>query len=262
MGDFAFLELSAIRYFQRDPPYYVTVDVVERDDADRRMPFSDPPRAVLADPGGLFQSWGEYERKLSALLEAGSLKTGPCEVLHCLAAFGPNPELLPWLEQFDVGARDHEDSLYRAAAEDVNDLHRATAIYLLAHTRDEDRLLVALGRAIYDGSSAVRNNAIRVMAEMARQRPQLPYPAQDLIAAMDFPTATDRNKATAAVALLADSPAHRGQIEAVAAPIAIRLLMLEQPNNHDPAYALLKSLSGEDFGPTNVQAWESWYASR
>lgn len=261
-GEFATVEFSLIRYFQRDVPYYLTIDVVEQEDADRRLPFREPPQGQFDDPGGLLGLWAEYEEDFRALIGSGALKTGPCEVFHCLAAFGANPDLQPYLAKFDTGVREHEDALYQVALSDRIEQRRARAIFLLAHSDDADQLLDLLGRAIYDSSSTVRNNAIRVLAEMARENPDRPYPTEALIAAMDFPTATDRNKAAWAVVQLAGSSRHRAEIESLAVPHALQMLKLEQPNNHDPAYELVKALSGHDYGPRNYKAWESWYADR
>jgi hypothetical protein len=40
----------------------------------------------------------------------------------------------------------------------------------------------------------------------------------------------------------------------------LRLLKLEQPNNHDPAYRILRTVSGENFGERDYAAWERWAA--
>jgi hypothetical protein len=45
-------------------------------------------------------------------------------------------------------------------------------------------------------------------------------------------------------------------------PVALKLLRLEQPNNHDPAYQILTKVSGEAFGDRDYAAWERWAASR
>ncbi len=261
-GDFAYLEVGSIRYYPPNEAIYVTIDVVEQEDAASRMPFRETPQsAAPEDPGGAIALWEEYEDELRPLAMAGELEYGECEVLHCLAPFGVNPELEPYLAAFNERAETHEDDLYDIVTEGPNALQRATAIFLLAHTGNVERLLPVLGDAIYDPSAAVRNNAMRVLAEMIRADPDRPFPASDLAAAMDFPSVSDRNKAASAVALLAESPRHRPIIRETAVPTALRLLRLEQPNNHDPAYELLKTLSGEDFGPRAYEQWRAFFSS-
>jgi len=36
------------------------------------------------------------------------------------------------------------------------------------------------------------------------------------------------------------------------------MLRLEQPNNHDYAYKILKAISGQELGERDYAAWESW----
>jgi hypothetical protein len=83
--------------------------------------------------------------------------------------------------------------------------------------------------------------------------------------ALNGPTTTDRNKAVAVVAGLVARPdgakLYR-EVIAQAGPILIKLLALEQPNNHDFAYSILKQVSGKDFGERDVAAWQRWLAEQ
>jgi hypothetical protein len=88
------------------------------------------------------------------------------------------------------------------------------------------------------------------------------FPIRDLIVALDFPSSADRNKAAYTVSALADQTRYRDIIRADAVPAALRLLRLEKPNNHDPAYEILKQVSGEVFGDRDYAAWERWAAAR
>jgi HEAT repeat protein len=144
------------------------------------------------------------------------------------------------------------------AAKDSNVAVRGVALYMLAHTNDVDHLLPALGRAIYDPSSYVRNNAMRMMGQMAERYPDLAYPIEDLVRAMDFAITTDRNKAAYTLAKLTKSR-HRERIAELALPSALRQLRLTQPINHEPAFDLLKGISGENFGERDYEAWDRWY---
>src|SRR4029453_9037556 len=112
---------------------------------------------------GLIASWNEYQAKFFQLVSSGSVKSGECEALHCLAAFRPNPDLLPYLSLFDSGAARNEEVLYDIALNDADDLHRGNAVYLLAHSHNVERLLTMLGFAMYDQGPLIRNNAMRIM---------------------------------------------------------------------------------------------------
>jgi hypothetical protein len=83
-----------------------------------------------------------------------------------------------------------------------------------------------------------------------------------LLAALDFPEVSDRNKAGWTLVELAKSPRYRDRIRSEAVPTALKLLRLEQPTNHGPAYELLKLVSGESFGDRDYAAWQRWAAVR
>jgi hypothetical protein len=255
------VDFGATTDFGPPPRIYVTVDVVEEADEARRMPFRDPPTGRFEDPGGLFALWDEFQQKVFTLAYAGtSLEVNNCPVLHCIAPFDL-PELEPYVERFNAGAREHEELLYTIAAQSGDASQRADALFLLAHTNNAERLLPALGRAIYDPSGTVRNNAMRVLMFMAKARPELDYPVEDLIAALDFPSGSDRNKAGYTLAALAAQSRYRAAIRDGAVPIALRMLRLLRPNNHDPAYEILKLVSGESYGERDYAAWERWAAA-
>jgi hypothetical protein len=256
----AHFEVSMTTDFGPPQRMHVTLDIVEQQDAARRMPFRDAPTAELADPEGLLAAWREYEQKMLELAFAGTpmrVESSDCPVLHCLAPFDL-PELAPYLARFNDGARRHEKALYRIAAESADATQRANAVFLLAHTNDAERLLPVLARAIYDPSGGVRNNAMRVLMSLAQTHPQLEFPIHDLILAFDFPSSSDRNKAGYTLAALAKQPKYRDAMRAEAVPTALRVLRQQKPNNHDPAYAILKEISGESFGDRDYAAWERW----
>jgi hypothetical protein len=261
----AYLEISSITNTAPPPPHVnVTIDVVEKADAARRMPFRAAPARELHDPDGLLAAWGEFTNKFFELALAGRQVHGTaadCPVLHCLGRY-TEPELTPYVERFDVGAREHEDALYAVAAESRNEMYRANALLVLAHANDAERLLPVLGRAIYDPSESVRNDAMRALLYMAQKDPSRDYPLDSLLTAFDFPAASDRNKAGWTLVELARSPRYRDRIRAEAVPVALKLLRLEQPVNHGPAYELLKLVSGETFGDRDYAAWERWAAAR
>jgi hypothetical protein len=261
----AYVGISPITNTAPPPPHInVTIDVVEKDDEARRMPFRAARTRELADPGGLLAAWSEFTRKWYELALSGravQVTAADCPILHCLASFS-TPELAPYLERFNAGAREHEEELYTVAAESGNEMHRANALLVLAHTNDAERLLPVLGRAIYDSSGNVRNNAMRAMLYMAQANPERDYPLDSLLAAFDFPETPDRNKAGWTLVELAKSPRYRDRVRAEAVPVALKLLRLEQPVNHEPAYELLKVVSGASFGERDYAAWERWAASR
>jgi hypothetical protein len=261
LGTLAHFEMSMTTDFAPPQRVHVSVDVVEQQDAARRMPFRGAPTGRLEDPDGLITGWNEYQEKVIELARAGTLlpiQASDCPVLHCIAPFD-QAELAPYLARFNDGARRQEDALYRIAAESADAGQRANALFLLAHTNDAEQLLPVLARAIYDPSGGVRNNAMRVLMYMAEAHPDLDFPIRDLVAAFDFPSSSDRNKAGYTLAALATQPRYRDAIRE-AVPAALRVLRLAKPNNHDPAYQILTRISGESFGDRDYAAWERWAA--
>jgi hypothetical protein len=257
----AHVEFGATTDFGPPPAIHVMFDIVEEKDEATRMPFREAPTGRFDDPDGLFALWDEYQQKVLMLAYGGAdLQVVDCPVLHCIAPFDL-PELAPYLERLNAGARAHEDLLYTIAAQSADEMLRANALFLLAHTNDAERLLPLLGSAIRDPSGSVRNNAMRVLIYLASKRPELDFPVDELIAALDFPTASDRNKAGYTLAALAEQPRYRAAIRDGAVPTALRMLRLLQPNNHEPAYQILKLVSGENFGDRDYAAWERWAAS-
>ena len=260
-GPFAYIDASFGASFV--PPgtleLSLSVDIVEEEDRVRRMPFRSPPTGNYADPDGLFSLFNEYRANVMDLGLRGALEGyGPdCPVLHCVASF-QHPVLRPYLSAFNEGARRREHLLYEIAEASSDLEHRRSAIALLAHTNDADRLLPALARAIYDPDPGVRNGAMRVILFIARQEPERDYPISDLIAAMDFPNDSDRNKAASALLYASASSAHQEIIRAQGLSSLLRLLRTDNPATHYPAYELLKRISGEDYGPRDHAAWEAW----
>ena len=260
----AYFDLGVTLDFGPPQQVDVTIDVVEKVDEARRMPFRVTPTQDLADPGGALALWTEYQQKMYELALAGApmlVDDSNCPVLHCIAPFDL-PELAPYLPRLNAAAEQHEDALYAVARDSADAEERATALFLLAHTNDVQRLTPLLGRAIYDPDGGVRNNAMRVLMFLAQRHPDVEFPIRDLIAALDFPSSADRNKAAYTVSGLADQTRYRDIIRADAVPAALRLLRLEKPNNHDPAYEILKQVSGEAFGERDYAAWERWAAAR
>jgi hypothetical protein len=263
-GPLAYFDVSTTTDFGPPPRVHVMVDVVEQADAARRMPFRAAPTSEIADPDGLLAAWSAYQAKVFELAFAGTplrVDADECPVLHCVAPFDI-PEFAPYLERFNDGARRHADDLYRVAAESGDAEQRANALFVLAHTNDAERLLPVLAHAIYDPAGVVRNNAMRVLMQMAQTHPELEFPVRDLVAAFDFPSSSDRNKSGYTLAALAAQPRYRDAIRAGAVPVALKVLRLAQPNNHDPAYQILLHVSDEMFGERDYAAWERWAAER
>lgn len=258
MGDFAYVDLSAVMYFEEGNPIYVTVDIVDAANASVRMPFRSVPTGKFSDPDRLLQQWEEYEETGFALSREGELKGYKnCPALHCTAGF-EHPQLQKFLPIFQAGVRANRDRLVQILQEDRDETHRGNAVFLLAFTDDPASYVKTIAPAIRDSSGFVRNNVLRALIDIAREQPDIEIPVELVVEALRYPETTDRNKAAYILVELAKQPKYRQLLMEQAVPILLDMLKLEQPNNHDPAYKILTILSGEQYGERDYAAWERW----
>ena len=267
----AFAHLSIIKYFNlHNIPgrqVYATIDLVEKSDAPKRMKFLPRPAGQYPDPGELLKSWDDYQKAGFELLQTGEISgmREECPAYHCI--FGhTHPRLAPFKKVFVEGVSKHKSELIRIFLDDRSDQARANAAFLLAYIPNGNELIETLATRITDESEAVRNNVIRVFSDIAAFHQQLVLPIKAVVPLLDYPETTDRNKASMVVFGLASNkdqlPKYRPLIMKEAVPNLLRLLRLEQPNNHDPAYMILRVLSGLDYGERDYAAWDEWYRSQ
>jgi len=115
--------------------------------------------------------------------------------------------------------------------------------------------------ALQDPSPLVRNNATRVLVNVAMFHADIPVPVKPFLKALDGPTMSDRNKAGAVLSGLlerADGSKLHAEVIRDGGPALLRLMALEEPNNHDFAYKILEKLSGKDLGERDLAAWQKW----
>ena len=259
MGDFAYVDVSPILYFEEGNPIFVTIDIVDAVDASVRMPFRAAPTGRFDDPEGLFQQWAEYEETGIALSRAGELSDGydQCPALSCTFGF-EHPDLQKFLPIFEAAIPPNREQLTQILQGDRDAAHRGYAVFLLAFTDDPTSYVQAITPAIKDSSSLVRNNALRVLIHIAQDYPEVPIPIAQVVEALGYPNTTDRNKAAYILVELAKRAEHRETLIEQAVPILLEMLKLQQPNNHDPAYRILTQLSGQQYGARDYAAWEQW----
>jgi len=265
LGDFAYVEPALVGYFESDAmKYYLTIDIVGKGEVSRRMPFLPAPTGTYADPEGLIAAWDAYEAKVWELMQsrAMDLRRVDCPAFHC---FGDHehPELKPLADVFVARVPAHADELAAIVQNDRRTSYRAAAAFLLAYSKNGPALVKVLLAAFRDESALVRNNAMRVVAEVALHHPEIDVPVDPVLEALGYAATSDRNKAAAILDGLLQRPdsAHLHPHVARAAGAALlAMLRLEQPNNHDFAYGILRAISGRRFGERDYSGWEGWLA--
>jgi hypothetical protein len=240
---------------------YVTLDLVDADDRARRMRFGPEPTGTHPDPDGLLALWEEYAEKALKMLMDGTVKPEkePCPFWHCLTF--AHDSLLPYRDAFAKRVPTVWLELAAVLREDRRKDRRAAAAFLLAHIASGERVVELMLPSITDPNELVRNNAMRVLALIAEDHPAIAIPVAPILEALHFPATSDRNKASAILDSLTRrglDPAMRDQLLAGAGEVLVDMLALRQPNNHDPAYRILKQLSGRDLGEHAIDAWRAW----
>jgi hypothetical protein len=257
-GGFAFAHASRIQYHGATPVAYVTVDIVDADDRAARMTFSRAPTGEYPDPDGLIARWGEYEDAWVKHLDKQVRAT--CEVWHCLDE--GDPALASFRADFTARVPAHEAELATILRDDKRFVYRARAAFLLAHLASGDRVVQLELPAIHDPEELVRNNALRVLAKVAMNHPEIAIPVAPIVEALHYPETTDRNKAAYVLTGLVKHPDTHDAIRTRAGDVLVDMLSLAQPINHDPAYTVLKALAGRDLGEHDVDAWRAWLRSQ
>ncbi len=256
-----YAEWSIIQYAEPTGlALHLTLDVVEAKDLPRRMPFLPEPKESFVDPGGILAQWAEYETTAFALVEAGKIEpeTEKCAAMHC--PFGHKHEKLKkWEKVFLDGAKKNGPALLEILKRDGSPEHRAAACFVLAYWVDQKKKVVdALLDRIKDPEPLVRNNAIRVLGDIAESHQDVIVPLAPLLPVLDYPRVSDRSKALYAVHVLTQRADVRQELLATQVPVLLRLMQSKQPDHSEIAHNILKKISGKDFPETDLNAWLAW----
>jgi hypothetical protein len=263
---FPFVEVSPISYFASSPDagkVFITIDIVEREDA-ARLSFAPEPSKDVPDPDGLIAAWLAYEEALWPLQRSGQLRPPfTCKGgMHCALGFN-HPDLEHMEDAFIEKAPGRMKELTAVLRGDRQANRRAAAAFVLAYGKERKEVVDALLPSIDDPSAGVRNNVVRVLVMIQQEADTVVVPLKAALHALRFPTTTDRNKAGYLLAHIAEhaSPAERTRIAREAGDTLLAMAAMKQPNNRDPAIKILEAISGESHG-TDIEAWRAWLAKQ
>lgn len=260
---FAFAGWSVIQFFEPgDLAIHITLDVVEKKDASRRMPFLPVPKGEFRDPDGILKAWSDYETAALDLVEAGQLipETEKCPAFHC--PFGHKHDKLKKYEKIFVeGSKKHFEKLVEIQAGDQRPEYRAAATYVLAYHPDGKKVVSQMVERVRDPDELVRNNALRVLGEIAEFHPELVIPTAPIVEALSFPRASDRSKAVFVAHMLTlNSQSARTEMLKLAVPSLLELLASKMPDQREFSHDILRKISGREYPPTDVAAWKNWHS--
>ena len=260
--DFAVADWTVMQFFEpTDLAIHVTLDVVEKADVSKRMPFKSAPKGEFKDPDGLLSSWRQYEEIALDLVEAGAITpdTEKCPAVHC--PFGhTHKKLKPFEKIFSEGVKKNEKVLVEILNQSAQMDDRASAAYLLAYLNEPNKVSSLLIPAIKDSEPLVRNNVLRVLGDIAERNKDVVLPSKPFLEALEFPRSSDRSKAVFVVLMMSSgSQQVREDILKNSVPALLAMLKGNQPDQRDFSHNILRKVSGKDFPVTDYLAWNNWY---
>ena len=260
--DFAVADWTVMQFFEpTDLAIHVTLDVVEKSDVSKRMPFKSAPKGEFKDPDGLLGAWRQYEEIALDLVEAGAITpdTEKCPAVHC--PFGhTHKKLKPFEKIFSEGVKKNEKVLVEILNQSAQMDDRASAAYLLAYLNEPNKVSSLLIPAIKDSEPLVRNNVLRVLGDIAERNKDVVLPSKPFLEAMEFPRSSDRSKAVFVVLMMSSgSQQVREDVLKTSVPALLAMLKGNQPDQRDFSHNILRKVSGKDFPVTDYLAWNNWY---
>lgn len=266
LGNFNSLEFSSI-YYPHDQKFYTTLDIVQASDKER-LPSPATPRtkneiAKSEDLQRLFKVWTDYENRSFELVKANTLNSSlrSCPFVHCTFGF-TNKELREDVPILQKGATQYKTQLIDIIKNGNDMTERGQAIYLLANTNRSSDLPKILIQYTDDSDVLIRNNAMRVIAEIASKSKLNGLDFHPIFKALNYPNVTDRNKASSIIlALVQKDKSLHSEVIKKCGETLINLLKLKQPNNHDNAYSILKEISHKNYAETDYSSWQHWMDS-
>lgn len=260
--DLASADWTVMQFFEpSDLAIHVTLDVVEKADVARRMPFKAAPKGNFKDPDGLLAAWRQYEELALDLVERGDVTPDveKCPAVHC--PFGhSHKKLKPFEKIFTEGVKKNEKALTEILNQSAQMDDRASAAYLLAYLNDANQVASLLIPAIRDSEPLVRNNALRVLGDIAERYKDVVLPTKPFLEALDFPRASDRSKAVFVVLMMSSGDQQvREDILKTSVPALLAMLKGNQPDQRDFSHNILRKVSGKEYPVTDYLAWNNWY---
>ncbi|WNG47402.1 HEAT repeat domain-containing protein [Archangium minus] len=261
LSRFAFAQVRVgITNYEDTHTVEVMVSLVDIGD-EWRLDFAPKPDGTPEDPEGLVAAWAAYEEQAGKLYRAGAMPVGDgsCRAFHCGAGFG-HPTLAPLEARFITGVPAHFEALVKVLRTEKDEYRRSLVPFLLAYGRTREEVVEALLPAMRDSSSAVRNNAMRVLWQTQRGASKALVPLAPVLRALHGPSLTDRNKGSVLLGAVVEKDASL-RLAALkdAGPVLLEMVTMRQRTDREGALLALRALAGRDLGE-DPQAWRGWVA--
>lgn len=266
---FLFVDFQTI-FYPTDDSYSTTIEIVDKQHPERMnfvnaMPFryvnEDALEKKNAHKPDLIDAMTKYHfTSMKMLMNHQISPKVNCPVYHCTLGF-EHLKLKPYLTVFNNGVIKDKKLVIETLRHDKSSDRRASAALLVGHFKDPLQIVSLLLPSVTDKDEGVRNNAMRVIGATMEKAKLNKIDVMPFLNALDSPYVTDRNKSLCVLTSIVDNPVSRNIVIQKGGDKLLAILQLQQPNNHDFAYIILKKISGKDFGATNVTAWKAWIES-
>lgn len=254
--NFAFVDFQSVQY-PLDKDIYTTIEVVKQNDAKRLKYVEKTSTKTFPQKNDIIQKMIEFQEIAVDIAMNEKNPDYVCPVNHCIASFN-NPALKPYLEMFNTAVKKDKKLIMNTLKNDPDVSRRGAAVFLIGHIKNPNTVIKILLPEINNESMLVRNNSMRVIGETIERNKLSKINAEPFIKQLDSPYLTDRNKALYVLSGLMEQDKAKKQLLSTGKERLIKVLHLTQPNNHDYAYKILKSISGKDYGDRNYKGWETW----
>lgn len=260
--NFAFVQFDTI-FYPNDKDTHTTIEVITQNEKSR-LRFIQPKTKIHTTPKpkhDLVEKMVTFHDTSMNLMMNNQLtvKDTNCSAYHCLPGSN-HPKLKSSFNELSHGARKEKALLIKTINSDSSSERRIAAVFLVGNLNDPQEIISLLNKYVMDSDEGVRNAVMRVIAETMRKAKIDEINVKPFLELLDSPHFTDRNKALYVLFNASNSTTAKKIIIRDGSKRLIALLKLKQPNNHTPAYGLLKSITGKDFGSENIDAWEKWLA--
>lgn len=255
---YPYVALDTIFYGKDD--YCSTLEIVKSGQQDRLRYLSRQAQPAYPKKGDVIDTMEEYLEVGRDLFLSSQIqpKHADCPVYHCSAGFD-HPKLKPYLSRFNTAAIQERALILETLKNDPNPVRRTSAAYLAAHFTDPQDIVNVLLPYVNDPDDGVRNSVIRVLSLTTQKANITNLDPTPFLQLLDSPIGTDRNKSLFLLSVLAQSKATKRELTQHAKAPLLAILRLQQPNQHDFAYRILKEISQQDFGPHDEARWAAWF---
>jgi hypothetical protein len=256
---YLYIDFGTVMYPKKEA-LYTTIEIVKKNQPERlRFVSRENQNKVYPVKHDLIDKMSHYsELEMNLIMNHKvDLSDSSCPVYHCVTGFH-HPQLKPYLAVFNEGVTHQKKLIIDTLNHDENPERRVSAAFLVGHFNNPNEIIAILSPHVLDPDEATRNAVMRVMDGTLNKAGIKTFDLTPFLALFDSPSDTDRNKSLLAVLSSDFTPAKKQQIIQTSGETLINLLALKQPNNHLPAYEILKKISGKDFGEFNLSAWRAW----